>query len=131
MPNPYAPNESAAQIFSEKAWLQGDLLCNIIYGMEFTLFTITFYFLARQATREGYSQRILLLIFITLVFILSTIFMALTAEFTQLAFIEDRNIPGGPSTYEKVMFSIPVDQAATVSGVISNWLMDALLVRCY
>lgn len=54
--------------------------------------------------------------------------MGSLAEFTQLAFIDNRNFPGGPNAYENVMFAIPVDSMGNVSAALQNWLCDALLV---
>jgi len=72
-----------------------------------------------------------MLSFVSVIFILGTIFMACIDKFTQMAFVEYRNFPGGPAAYEQAMFWIPVDELGNVAFVIGNWLMDALLVwRC-
>lgn len=127
MTNPYAPDEPPSQIFSEKSWLQGALLSNIFYGVELTLFMICFTILARQVTRVDYKRQLVLLVFITVIFALGTIFMGTNVEFTQLAFIDNRNYPGGPGAYEQAMFWIPVDELGNVAFVLGNWLMDLLL----
>ncbi|KAG1751356.1 uncharacterized protein EDB91DRAFT_1104975 [Suillus paluster] len=64
-------------------------------------------------------------------FIVSTLFMASLAEFTQLAFIQDRNYTGGPNAFENDMFALPVDNLGNVSGLITMILSDGLVVwRC-
>ncbi|KZT08005.1 uncharacterized protein LAESUDRAFT_677219 [Laetiporus sulphureus 93-53] len=129
--NPYAPHETPAQIYAEETWLQGALLSNIVYGVELALFVICFGLLARKTTRSNYKSNVPLLVFITVIFMLGSFFMGAGAKFTQLAFIENRNYPGGPAAYEQAMFWIPVDELGNVSFVIGNWLMDLLLVwRC-
>ena len=61
-------------------------------------------------------------------FILSTLFYASNVQYTQLAFIDNRNIPGGPTAYELSMFSIPIDELGNVCAVMTTWLCDALIV---
>jgi hypothetical protein len=69
-----------------------------------------------------------LLVFITVSFILGTLFIASLAEFTQLAFVQYRNYPGGPSAFEDEMFSIPIDNLGNVTGILIMLLTDALVV---
>lgn len=54
--------------------------------------------------------------------------MVSLAAFTQMAFIDNRNYPGGPDAFENDMFSIPIDNAGNVAFVLSNWLSDAVVV---
>ncbi|KAF9810353.1 hypothetical protein IEO21_06973 [Rhodonia placenta] len=90
-----------------------------------------FKLLVRQMDRTNRRRHLILLVFISVLFILGTIFVYSLSEFTQLAFIEQRNFPGGPSAYENDMFWIPVDELGVAVWVIGNWLMDLLLVwRC-
>ncbi|KAJ7653966.1 hypothetical protein DFH06DRAFT_1474624 [Mycena polygramma] len=52
-------------------------------------------------------------------------------QFTQQAFIDDRNIHGGPNAYEDAMFSIHIDMLANVTMVILTWMCDVINVwRC-
>jgi len=127
MDNPFAQNETIAQIFVEETFLQGALLSNILYGVELTLFLICFTLLWRQINQSNKRRQLSLLAFVTVIFILGTLFMGSAAKFTQLAFIEDRNYPGGPGAYEPAIFSIPVGKTGNISLVIGNFLMDALL----
>lgn len=129
--NSWAPNEDATVIYAEATWLQGELLSNIAYGIELTLFTMCFWILARETNRGNYKRQLFMLTFISLIFILGTVFMGGQAKFTQDAFIEDRNFPGGPSAFEQTMFSITANEISVSAFVVGNWLMDALLVwRC-
>jgi len=131
MTNPYAPDETPSQILSENTWLQGALLSNTFYGIELTLSAICFKFLVRRINRQNYRCSCCLLAFVTVIFLLGTIFMAGNSEFTQLSFIEDRNFPGGPGAFEVAMFAIPAGEVGMAAMVVGNWLMDLLLVwRC-
>lgn len=125
----WAPNETSATIYAEETWLQGNLLSNIAYGVELTLFVMCFTILVRQLNRFNYKRQMFLLIFISVIFVLGTVFMGAQAKFTQMAFIEYRNFPGGPSAYENAEYSVPVDEIANVCFIVGNWLMDAFLVR--
>jgi len=131
MTNPYAPDETPSQILSENTWLQGALLSNTFYGIELTLSAICFKLLVRRINRQNYRCSCCLLAFVTVIFLLGTIFMAGNSEFTQLSFIEDRNFPGGPGAFEVAMFAIPAGEVGMAAMVVGNWLMDLLLVwRC-
>ncbi|KAF9475286.1 hypothetical protein BDN70DRAFT_936015 [Pholiota conissans] len=113
----FSPQEPADVLFAEKAWLQGALLAAVAYGIEFTLFVMCFYLLLRQHQLSSQES--------------NTLFYASNAQFTQLAFVDNRNIPGGPNTYEEVMFSIPIDELGNVCAIMTTWLADALIVwRC-
>ena len=54
--------------------------------------------------------------------------MGLLAQFTQMAFIDDRNYTGGPNAFEEDMFGIPLDQADNAAGLLGNWLCDIVIV---
>ncbi|KZT68638.1 hypothetical protein DAEQUDRAFT_711677 [Daedalea quercina L-15889] len=131
MPNPWAPSESAATLFAERSWLQGALLSNIFYGMQFVLFGICLDILSRQLNNTNLKRHMMLIVFLVVVFILSTLFMFSSAVFTERAFIDDRDFPGGPNGYETEMFEIPVDELGNAVFMIGQWVMDLLLVwRC-
>jgi len=129
--NPWTPYETSSQLFSEKTWLQGAFLSNLAYGVELTLFLTCFKLLLTQRKRSHDKIRVNLLIFITLVFVLDTIFMGCNAKSIQLAFIQDRNFPGGPSAWLDTSILVPVNTVSIEVAVISIWLTDLLLVwRC-
>jgi len=49
------------------------------------------------------------------------------AAFTQMAFVDNRNYPGGPSAFEFNMFSAPINQAGNVALVVSNMKLGMAL----
>ncbi|KAH9841029.1 uncharacterized protein C8Q71DRAFT_742789 [Rhodofomes roseus] len=124
----WAPNETAHELFEEEAWLQGALLSNIAFGVELTLFVMCFHLLLKQMTPHNARRHISLLVYISVIFSLGTLFVGGNTKFTQQAFVEYRNIPGGPSAFEEVLYSDPVDQVANITWCVSNWLLDTFLV---
>lgn len=128
MNNSYTPDDTSAQLYAEETWFQGALLSNIAYGAELTLFVMAFHVLRKKMTDGNRKTHLSLLAFIVVIFILGTLFMAFNSKFAQMAFVQFRNFPGGPSAYEEVDFSNPIDEVANVCFIVGNWLMDALLV---
>lgn len=128
----WTPNESSQTILTEEGWLQSTVVSAVAYGIDVALYFMCFNLLFQQIrTRKNYKQPLFLLVYITISFILGTLFIASLADFTQLAFIQDRNYPGGPSAFENEMFSIPIDNLGNVTGILIMLLTDALVVwRC-
>ncbi|KAH7884134.1 hypothetical protein F5I97DRAFT_1898759 [Phlebopus sp. FC_14] len=124
----WVPDEDAQTLFSERCWLQGVVVSAVAYGITVSLYFMSFHLLVRAKNRVEFKTRLPLLIYITVSFLLGTLFMFALAAFTQMAFIDNRNYPGGPNAYENNMFSIPVDDSGNAAFVLSNWLSDALLV---
>ena len=124
----WAPDEDAATISSEDKWLQGAFLCCVAYGFVATLSIQCFFMLIQGFNKKKLFRDIPLLTFVVLTFSMSTAFIGTVMQFTQQAFVDDRNFPGGPSAYEIVEFSIPIDAAANDLIVVSTILSDALLV---
>ncbi|EED84966.1 predicted protein [Postia placenta Mad-698-R] len=109
--------ETAARLFAESTWLQGALLSNIVYGVELALFGICFKLLVQHTNRQNYRRQLFFLSFVTLVFILGTVFVYKTPLVAQRCL--------------GIRCWIPVDELGEVSWVVGNWLMDMLMVwRC-
>ncbi|KAG2341050.1 hypothetical protein BDR05DRAFT_914832 [Suillus weaverae] len=127
----WTPDESSATLLAEKGWLQGTVVSAVAYGVDVALYFMCFHLLLRQMNRTNYKKHLPLLMYITTTFILSTLFMAALANFTQLAFIQYRDYPGGPNAFENNMFGIPVDNLGNVCGFLTMILSDGLVVwRC-
>ena len=130
----WRPNVPESQLFDEKTWLQGAILSAVAYGINLTLFILNVSLLRMRAKLEtkhdirAKRQTICLLIYVCVIFILSTLAMASQAEMTQLGFIDDRDFPGGPAAYEKLEFSIPVSSLGNYCVCMMNWFSDILLV---
>ncbi|KAF5385551.1 hypothetical protein D9757_006746 [Collybiopsis confluens] len=134
IPGGSRPDESSSTIFSEHTWLQGAFLGAIAYGIEFVLYSMACQMLWVHRRRYSPSPRrnIFLICYISVIFILSTLYLVGLLEFTQLSFIDGRNIEGGPNNFEEVMFSLPIDMLANVIMVLNAWLCDIINVwRCF
>ncbi|PSR72607.1 hypothetical protein PHLCEN_2v11531 [Hermanssonia centrifuga] len=108
----FKPDEDANTIFQEDTWLQGSLIMCIAYGAVATLSIQCFFMLIRGTRRSKWLRDIPLLAFVISIFMLSTIFIGTAMQFTQQAFVDQRNFPGGPAAYEVVEFSLPIDSVA-------------------
>ncbi|KAJ7593592.1 hypothetical protein C8J56DRAFT_742413, partial [Mycena floridula] len=127
----YRPDETNAEIFSEHTWLQGAFLGSVGYGMAAILYFMSVNLLWKARKGANRSRNIGLMVYITIIFLLSTFYMVALLQFTQLSFIDDRNIPGGPNYYETAMYSIPIDLMGNAVMVIITWMCDIINVwRC-
>lgn len=73
--------------------------------------------------------RIFLLTYITIFFILGTLYIISDARVNQFIFIDDRNYPGGPIAFTTEQYSIPLNVLTNVSHILGTWFADALIVR--
>ncbi|KAJ7238668.1 hypothetical protein C8J57DRAFT_1565930 [Mycena rebaudengoi] len=101
------PAETDAEIFSEHTWIQGAFLGCVAYGMEAILFVVSIRLLWIARKGGNKTRNLGLMVYITIIFILSTLYVAGLLEFTQKSFIDSRSIKGGPNVYERVIYSIP------------------------
>ncbi|KAJ7739991.1 hypothetical protein DFH07DRAFT_715985, partial [Mycena maculata] len=77
----YRSDETNAQIFSEHTWLQGAFLARVAYGMETILYAMSLHLL--WTAHKGNNNRdIDLIVYISVIFILGTLYMA-GLQFTQ------------------------------------------------
>jgi len=134
----WRPNAPESQLFDEKTWLQGGILSAVAYGINLTLFILNVSLLRMRAKLEikhdirAKRQTICLLIYVCVIFILSTLTMASQAEMTQLGFIDDRDFPGGPAAYEELKFSSPISSLGNYCVCLMIWFSDSLLLwRCF
>ena len=123
----YVPNELHSTIIQEETWFQGTLLGNFFFGIQTTLCVLAFLAVLR---RQRYSQmRIALLVYIAVLFVVTTAVQGLMLAWIQMGFITQRNYPGGPSAFLNDEWSTPVNLASSILGVCANWMMESMLVR--
>ncbi|KAG0706095.1 hypothetical protein DFH29DRAFT_903570 [Suillus ampliporus] len=118
-----------AQIYAEATWLQGAIVAAILYGMVVVMSYVCWRSLwpRIRSHATGYRKNIFFFCYVTLLFVLGTIYIAFTAEETQNSFIYHRLYPGGPSAFARTSFSPPLG----VALLLSNWLADLLMIwRC-
>ena len=70
-----------------------------------------------------------MLAYISCVFILGSIGNAVQMRLLQLAYVDDRNYPGGPGAFEELNGSIRVNVVGTAAYCVNAWFADGLLVR--
>lgn len=128
LPASYRPDESPSVILAEHTWLQGAFLAAVAYGIQFVLYVMTCFFLWKLRNRANTTKNLFLIFYISMIFVLSTLYMAGLLQFTQEAFIDDRNISGGPTNFENIMFSLPIDMLANVIMVLNSWFCDVINV---
>ncbi|KAF5347241.1 hypothetical protein D9756_009935 [Leucocoprinus leucothites] len=132
IPDSYRPDESQAHILNEHTYLQGAFLTAIAYGIEFILFVMTCYALWKRRAPENRRQKIFFIVYISIIFASSTLYMAALLQFTQLAFIDGRNIPGGPYFFENFEVQLPISQVMNIAMLAQSWLCDIInLWRSY
>lgn len=122
------PDESSFDLSVETAWLQGALFTSLAYGVASILFVNCFYLLLQQRDRFNRKVWLIYLIYISVIFVMGTLFFVSLLVSTQQSFINNRNYPGGPAAYEAVIFSEPLNMMGNAAYVIANWLADGLMV---
>jgi hypothetical protein len=128
-PSQYAPDEPQATIFSEHTWLQGAFLAAVAYGMQLILYVMSSYWLYKARNHRNSKKNTGLIIYTSIIFLLGTLYIAALLQFTQDSFVDGRNIVGGPSAYETVMYSVPIDMLGNVTMVMLSWMCDIINVR--
>lgn len=135
MSQSWRPDVPESQLFDEKTWLQGAILSAVAYGINVALFILTVSLLRTRVkldikhnTTQALRQRIFLLIYVCVMFVLSTLTVASQAEMTQLGFIDNRDFPGGPAAYEQLKFSSPISSLGNYCVALMTWFSDSLLV---
>ncbi|KAL0067014.1 hypothetical protein AAF712_006003 [Marasmius tenuissimus] len=133
VPDPaWEPNPVDNNLPLERAWLIGVILTGVGYGVVLTLTVMCLGPLLRSVFgRSRDTLRTVSLVYVVLLFLCATMFMAGDSTMAEYSFVDYRNIPGGPSTFQALFFSIPVSEIGNVGFVVSSWLADAVVVwRC-
>lgn len=72
------------------------------------------------------------LTYVFVLFALGTVGNAANAKIQELAFVYNRNYPGGPSNYLVEQSTVnPLTLTGTASYIIASWMEDGLLVSLY
>ena len=128
MSEPFWKPDEARTVLANGTWLQGALIMCIAYGAVATLAIQCFAMLMKDFKISKLSRVGPLLAYVASIFVLCTIFVGAGMAFTQRAFVDHRNIPGGPLEYEAEEFSSPLHDLLNGTLVVSTSLSDALLV---
>jgi hypothetical protein len=69
-----------------------------------------------------------MLAYITVIFVIETIFIGVQARMVQLAYIDNRNYPGGPWQYFLASQALPINVVYGATLFLDTFLCDALVV---
>ncbi|KAF5347232.1 hypothetical protein D9756_009928 [Leucocoprinus leucothites] len=131
-PSSYRPDEPSVDISTEHYWLQAAFLVAVMYGIESILYMLTSFLLLKRRNAINNRKNLFLLFYVSAIFILSTLYVSGTLEFTQKAFVDGRNIPGGPGVFEATMRRLPTGMLVNITMVLKCWLCYAVnLWRCF
>ena len=107
-------------------WLS---LIYVILGVQLVMYISSALFLWSARRTRG-RQSTLLLGYITLLFSVETIYVAVQARTVQLMYIDNRNYPGGPWQYFLATQNLPVNVMFYASLFVMTFLSDLLVVSC-
>ncbi|KAL0576738.1 hypothetical protein V5O48_005244 [Marasmius crinis-equi] len=130
MGNPYRPNEDDASINLERFFLAGDFVAGVGYGIQLLLY----YWCARflWSRRKVSRQTKFLLVYITWLLIIETIFVVVEANTVQLLYVENRNYPGGPWAFFLASQYLPDDVLFYSTLFLLTFFADLLVLwRCW
>ncbi|KAG2052246.1 hypothetical protein BDR06DRAFT_958099 [Suillus hirtellus] len=121
-------------LWLERSRLDGMMLSGVSYGI-FALLTVQAAAALMQRPRYGgkiANNRIVLLFYIVITFVLGTISYAANARYTEMIWIDLRDIPGGPLKLIESSLKYRINVIALAAYFIMSWCMQALLLhRCF
>ncbi|KAG1774360.1 hypothetical protein EV702DRAFT_974896 [Suillus placidus] len=124
----YAPK---TDLWIERSRLAGMLLGCVSYGV-FFLLTVQSCIALMRWPQYGAGRRLALLFYVVVTFVLRTISVAANTKYTEMIWIDLRNVPGGPLALIEDEMHYRINVLALSSGHIGEWLMQALLLyRCF
>ncbi|KIK40572.1 hypothetical protein CY34DRAFT_87113 [Suillus luteus UH-Slu-Lm8-n1] len=121
-------------LWIERSRLAGMMLGCVSYGIYFLLTVQAWIALMQQPQNGGAiaDHRRVLLFYIFITFALMTISFAANAKYTEMIWIDLRDIPGGPLTLIRNETDYSINVLALSTGHIQEWFMQALLLhRCF
>lgn len=131
----WSPSESLSQLASERAWVLGGILTGVTYGVVLILSFMCLEALisrfradARSSKQSSYRRNIILICYVIVMFLLGTLDFISVTNSTLLAFVDDRNFPGGPAAFEEQEFSISIDEISNVAPVLASWCGEGMMV---
>ncbi|KAL7283431.1 hypothetical protein ACG7TL_002861 [Trametes sanguinea] len=127
MPSPYATEEPHALLWFEQSINAAVYIGAVAYGLHIAVFTLTIYYLLRARRRHWLAS-----LFVLVLFSMGTVNIVCNINFNELAWIDDRNYPGGPLAFMQEQQALPVDTVGNSAAIIASSLADGfLLFRCY
>ncbi|OAX38815.1 hypothetical protein K503DRAFT_717591 [Rhizopogon vinicolor AM-OR11-026] len=125
---------SSLGLWLERSRLDGMVLGGVSYGVYLLLTIQSLAALTRRPRQGGKiaDNRLMLISYIVITFILGTLCFAANARYTQMIWIDLRNVPGGPLELIENEMAYRINVLAISSGHVQEWFMQALLLyRCF
>ncbi|KAI0362156.1 hypothetical protein OH77DRAFT_25099 [Trametes cingulata] len=123
----YATAEPHALLWFEQSINAAVYIGAVSYGIHIAVFSITMYFLFRPRQHHWPAAA-----FVAALFAMGTINIVCNINFNELAWIDDRNYPGGPLSFMQEQQALPVDTVGNSAAIVASFLADGfLLYRCY
>ncbi|KAF8873472.1 hypothetical protein BD779DRAFT_1451849 [Infundibulicybe gibba] len=129
---PYlGPQEPSSAVTLERYFLATDYVSGIGYGAQGVLYITCVLFLWRQ--RKMQHTYTLMLAYMTLLFLISSIAQVAQAHRTQLVFVENRNFPGGAWVYYEQSLGGVVSMVGLAANMGLLFLTELFMVlwRCW
>ncbi|KAL0578483.1 hypothetical protein V5O48_003532 [Marasmius crinis-equi] len=122
---------SSSDLTFERSFYVGGQLTGILYGIQLVLFALSCRLMSRPPYDSKSDSRFYILYGASLL-VLWTIALSCNAIFGQFAWIDHRDVDGGPAAYIGEHISDPYNTLGTTAGIGLNFLADALLIyRCF
>jgi len=119
-----APNESSAYLSYEKLLYASLYIGTIGYGLLVAAVSQCFRSIMKDRTRASFTW----LPLVATLFILGTVNIACNINYTQLAWINDRDYPGGPVMFIVEQQTMPVNMTALATSIVALFLSDSFLI---
>ncbi|THH23103.1 hypothetical protein EUX98_g8081 [Antrodiella citrinella] len=126
----YAPDEDRATILLERAFVAGDFITGMGYGIQLVMYVSCALFLFKQ--RRERKTSLYILAYITLLLAIQTIYCAVQARTVQVMYVDNRNYPGGPWQYFLDTQSQAINVIFFATLFLVTFLSDLLVLwRCW
>ncbi|KAJ7753630.1 hypothetical protein DFH07DRAFT_510194 [Mycena maculata] len=129
--NPNRPDLPDAILSLERATIVGDALSQMVFGIVICVFLQSMYQLIDGPPRRNEKRNIPLITFTLVLFALGTVFVSMDLNSLKLAWVDNRNAPGGPIAYSLAQYGKPITVVPNSCAIIGDWLAAGfLLYRC-
>ncbi|KAG6911283.1 hypothetical protein DXG01_002122 [Tephrocybe rancida] len=130
MPPYYGPDEDSHTIFLERSFLAADFVSGVGYGIQLVLYLTCATFLWKS--RKERRRSTFLLVYISLLLCVETIFEVAQSNTVQMIYVDNRNYPGGPWEYFLATQNLPINILFIASLFSLTFLSDLLVLwRCW
>ncbi|KAJ7736865.1 hypothetical protein B0H16DRAFT_110334 [Mycena metata] len=126
----YGPDEDHPTIEYERNFMAGDVVVGTGYGIQFMLWLNCARFL--WGRRKSGLQAKILLVYMTSMLLIESLFVAVQARTVQMIYIDNRNYPGGPWAFFLASQTAAVNVIFYATLFLLTFLSDLLVLwRCW